>query len=84
MINIHFSWYGPQVVPIFSFELRLARSCLFLFSQGNGVVLVNTDKAGILSVTNFRLLFVVSDVSLKLYSYEVVFMNSVWSCICTR
>ncbi|XP_078434273.1 phosphatidylinositol-3-phosphatase myotubularin-1-like isoform X2 [Wolffia australiana] len=29
-----------------------------IIAQGNGVVLVNTDKAGILSVTNFRLLFV--------------------------
>lgn len=30
--------------------------------QGCGVVLVNTDEAGTVFVTNFRLLFLVSDV----------------------
>ncbi|MQL94075.1 hypothetical protein Taro_026725 [Colocasia esculenta] len=35
-------------------------------AQGHGVVLVNTDEAGILSVTNFRLLFVVSSALLQL------------------
>uniref|UniRef100_A0A0D9XAT0 Myotubularin phosphatase domain-containing protein n=1 Tax=Leersia perrieri TaxID=77586 RepID=A0A0D9XAT0_9ORYZ len=29
-----------------------------VYAQGHGVVLLNTDEAGILSVTNFRLLFV--------------------------
>ncbi|XP_006660379.1 phosphatidylinositol-3-phosphatase myotubularin-1-like [Oryza brachyantha] len=29
-----------------------------VYTQGHGVVLLNTDEAGILSVTNFRLLFV--------------------------
>lgn len=32
-----------------------------LWFQGHGVVLVNTDEAGTLIVTNFRLIFLVSN-----------------------
>uniref|UniRef100_A0A1D1YSY4 Myotubularin-related protein 2 n=1 Tax=Anthurium amnicola TaxID=1678845 RepID=A0A1D1YSY4_9ARAE len=40
-------------------------------AQGHGVVLVNTDEAGILSVTNFRLLFV-SEVPRRIISLGTI------------
>ncbi|RVW71397.1 hypothetical protein CK203_058087 [Vitis vinifera] len=41
--------------------------CFWFCFQGQGVVLVNTDEAGTLLVTNFRLFFLHSNISLLLH-----------------
>lgn len=57
--------------------LLLFICCINIFLQGYGVVLVNTDEAGNLLVTNFRLIFVVS---MAYYHHLATFMWKGRSC----
>lgn len=59
----------PRWIYLFILYLFIKEEVVFIYFQGYGVVLVNTDEAGTLLLTNFRLLFLVSD---ALYWHNVV------------